>query len=138
MCRAKLQSTDPPPSVCSTCHDLDAFRRTCKSQQDIDLCRALEYKHRERFSKQQMSITSLRHLSQTFPEQYFSIFMDGLDNQKSHIPRFREKTKKLANFVKLPSKITGCIVYSSHYELNRKVKFYLNFDQFEQGLSQRI
>jgi hypothetical protein len=120
-------------SVCSDCFDLNAFQRTCRTQNDIDLCRALKFKHRERFSKQQRCITSMRHLSQTFPDQHFSIFMDSMDNQKSHIPRFIEKTKKLANFYKLPSKVTGCILYSSHYPLNRKIKMFINFDQYEQG-----
>ena len=120
-------------SVCSDCYDLDAFQRTCRTEKDINLCRALKFKHRERFSKQQRCITSMRHQSQTFPDQHFSIFMDSMDNMKSHIPRFMEKTKKLANFWKLPSKVTGCILYSSHYPMNRKVKMYINFDQFEQG-----
>ena len=120
-------------SVCTDCYDLDAFQRTCRTEKDINLCRALKYKHRERYSKQQMCITSMRHLSQTFPEQHFSLFIDSMDNMKSHIPRLMEKTKKLANFWKLPSKITGCILYSSHYPMNRKIKMYINFDQFEQG-----
>ena len=121
-------------SVCNECSDLDAFQQTCRTEEDISLCRALKFKHRERFSRQQRCITSMRHLSQTFPDQYLSIYIDGMDNMKSHIPRFLEKTKKLANFWKLPSKITGSIIYSSHYPLNRKVKMFLNFDQYEQGL----
>ena len=120
-------------SVCSTCSDLDAFQRTCRSQADIDLCQALKFKHKERFSAQQRCITSMRLLSQTLPDQYFSIFIDGMDNQKSLIPHFKEKTKNLANFYKLQSKITGCILYSSHYPTNRKVKMFINFDQYEQG-----
>ena len=120
-------------SLCSVCSDLDAFQRSCRTQTNIDLCRALKMKHKERFSNQQRCITNLRMLSQSFPDQFFSIFIDGMDNQKSHIPRFQEKTKKLANFYKLPSKITGCIIYSSHYPLNRKIKMFINFDQYEQG-----
>ena len=122
-------------SVCNECYDLDKFQQTCRTEQDIKLCQALKFKHRERFSKQQRCITSIKHLSQTFPDQYFSIYIDSMDNMKSHIPRFLEKTKKLANFWKLPSKVTGCIIFSSHYPLNRKIKMFLNFDQYEQGNS---
>ena len=120
-------------SVCDTCSDLDKFRRTCRSQKDIDLCQALVYKHKERFGNQRMCISNLRHLSQTLPDQFFSIFIDGMDNMKSNLPRFEEKTKKLANFFKLPSKVTGALVYSSRYPLRRKVKMLVNFDHFEQG-----
>ena len=63
----------------------------------------------------------------------FSIYIDGMDNMKSHIPHFEVKTKKLSNFYKLPSKVTGVIVYNSNYPMNRKVRMYVNFDQFEQG-----
>ena len=52
-----------------------------------------------------------------------------MDNAKSNLPRFKEKSKKLANFYKLPSKITGAIIFSSKYPLNRKVKMFVNFDQ---------
>ena len=121
-------------SVCSECYDLDAFQRTCRTEKDLLLCRALMFKHRERYSGQYRCIQSIRQLSQTFPDQHISIFIDSMDNQKSHIPRFIEKTKNLANFWKLPSKVTGCLVYSAHYPENRKVKMFLNFDQYEQGL----
>ena len=121
-------------SVCDTCSDLDKFRRTCRSQRDIDLCQALTYKHKERFGNQRMCISNLRHLSQTLPDQFFSIFIDGMDNMKSNLPRFEEKTKKLANFFKLPSKVTGALVYSSRYPERRKVKMIINFDHFEQGV----
>ena len=120
-------------SVCDTCSDLDKFQRSCRGQQEIDLCQALKYKHRERLGNQRKCISNLRHLSQTMPDQYFSIFIDGMDNMKSHIPHFEQKTKRLANFYKLRSKVTGVIVYSSHYPLNRKIKMIINFDQFEQG-----
>ena len=121
-------------SKCDICSDLDKFQRTCRTQQDIDLCRALKYKHKERLGNQRRCISNLRHLSQTLPDQFFSIFIDGMDNMKSNLPRFEEKTKKLANFFKLPSKVTGAIVYSSNYPMNRKVKMIINFDQFEQGM----
>ena len=55
--------------------------------------------------------------------------LDGMDNAKSNLPRFKEKSKKLSNFYKLPSKITGAIIFSSKYPLNRKVKMFVNFDQ---------
>ena len=57
-------------SVCDTCTDLDKFQRTCRSQQDIDLCRALKYKHKERLGNQRKCISNLRQLSQTLPDQY--------------------------------------------------------------------
>ena len=69
-------------SRCDICSDLDKYQRTCRSQRDIDLCRALKYKHKERLGNQRRCISNLRHLSQTLPDQFLSIFIDGMDNMK--------------------------------------------------------
>ena len=68
-------------SICDICSDLDKFQRTCRSQENINLCRALKYKHKERLGNQRKCISNLRHLSLTLPDQCFSIFIDGMDNQ---------------------------------------------------------
>ena len=101
--------------------------------QDIDLCKAPKFKHKERFGRQRLCINQIKQKSLSQPDQFLSLYLDGMDNSKSNIPRFREKSKKLANFFKLPSKITGAIISSGNYPLKRKIKMYLNFDQFEQG-----
>ena len=56
-----------------------------------------------------------------------------MDNQKSYCPRELVKGKKTAGMLRLPTKITGCIIYSGHYEENRKIAFYINHDHFEQA-----
>ena len=120
-------------SVCSICSDLNSFQRTCRSQDEINLCRALKMKHKERYATQRRCISDLRQISLTFPAQQFSIYLDSMDNHKSHIPRFLENTKNVANFYKLPSKITAGIIYSSHYSMNRKIRMFVNMEQYEQG-----
>ena len=121
-------------SICQICHDLDAFQRVCRSQQDFDLCKALKFKHKETYGRQRLYIGFLKQLSLSHPDQHVTILIDGMDQWKSNLPRFKENSKKFANFFKLPTKITGAIIVSSKYpEGNRKVKMLLNFDQFEQG-----
>ena len=55
--------------------------------------------------------------------------IDGMDNKKSYIPRLLEKSKEMAGTERLPSKISGCILYSGWYEHKRKCLFYINHDQ---------
>ena len=55
--------------------------------------------------------------------------VDGMDNSKSYLPRFLEKTKENQGTERLPSKISGCIIYSGFYELKRKTLFFINHDQ---------
>ena len=55
--------------------------------------------------------------------------VDGMDNSKSYLPRFLEKTKANQGTERLPTKISGCIVYSGYYEHKRKILFYINHDQ---------
>lgn len=73
-----------------------------------------------------------KQLAITFPHDHLFFSIDGMDNSKSYLPRFREKTKKSGNW-KLPSKITGVVITNSKYESNRKVKLYINHDHFPQG-----
>ena len=52
-----------------------------------------------------------------------------MDNQKSYIPRLREKSKEMTGTERLPSKISGCNIYSGWYESKRKCLFFINHDQ---------
>ena len=61
-----------------------------------------------------------------------------LDNQKSYLPRVAQPGKKSSKIFHLPSKITGTIIWSSRYPHNRRVKMYVNHNNFEQGESKVI
>ena len=56
-----------------------------------------------------------------------------LDNQKSYLPRILEPGKKSSKIFHLPSKITGTIMWNSRYPSKRKVKMFVNHNNFEQG-----
>ena len=56
-----------------------------------------------------------------------------MDNTKSYCPRQVVKGKKDVNKPTLPTKIQGCIIYSGLYEHKRKIVFYYNHNQYEQG-----
>ena len=55
--------------------------------------------------------------------------VDDMDNSKSLIPRSPEISKTGGSLFKLPTKITGAIIWSGKYPENRKVIFYLNHNQ---------
>ena len=55
-----------------------------------------------------------------------------MDNSKSYLPRFIEKTKNQGTW-KVPSKITGAVITNGKYVNHRKVKLYINHDHFAQG-----
>lgn len=69
----------------------------------------------------------------TFPSDNLFIQIDGMDNSKSYLPRYLELSKDQVQKERLPTKISGCNIYSGWYEEKRKVLFYLNHDIFEQG-----
>ena len=46
--------------------------------------------------------------------------------------------KDTSSIQKLASKITGCIIWSSHYPQDRKVQCFVNHDQYEQGSSKLV
>ena len=56
------------------------------------------------------------------------LLIDSLQIQ-SYLPHPLELGKSTSSMMKLASKITGCIIWSSHYPQDRKVVVYVNHDQ---------
>ena len=117
-------------SRCEQCVAIDKFQRTCKTSAELDYCRAIKYSHKKRYGLANRVITEIFQRCISYPGDHLGIRIDGMDNMKSYLPRFLEKSKKNAGFFKLSSKITGAIITSAWYPLrNRKVFFYVNYDQ---------
>ena len=66
------------------------------------------------------------------------IQLDDMDNAKSYLPRCVEPGKKLGKLARVPSKITGCIITSGHYQDGRKITFLVNHNQFPQSGSKTV
>ena len=64
--------------------------------------------------------------------------VDDMDNYKSHLPQSPEIGKTSGSLFRIPTKVTGCIIWSGKYPQNRKVVFYLNNNQFEQSGSKLV
>ena len=60
-------------SVCSICSDLNSFQRTCRSQDEINLCRALKMKHKERYATQRRCNSDLQ---QTFTNSRLKLLLE--------------------------------------------------------------
>ena len=118
-------------SRCDQCSALDAYQRTCKSKQEIEYCRSLKYQHKQRYGAARRRINDLEQLAVSFPDDHLFLSLDGMDNRKSDLPKFRENSKRFGGFTKLPCHITGAIITSGFYSEKRKCLFYLNNDQYE-------
>ena len=69
-------------STCDTCVDLELFQRSCKTQQELDICNGLKIKHKEKYGAQRIQIEATRNISQRLPEEQLSLYIDGMDNNK--------------------------------------------------------
>ena len=76
------------------------------------------------------AVESIKQTAFNFPSDNLFIQCDGMDNSKNYLPRFLENSKEFVGTERLPTKITGCIIYSGNYEAKRKVLFFLNHDHF--------
>ena len=119
-------------SRCDVCHGIDQFRRTSRTENELNYAESLKLKHREQYSQSRAIVNKRKQLAITFPSDHVHVAIDGMDNSKSMIPRLLEKTKKLAMW-KLPSKISGVIITSAKYPKKRKILLEVNHDQFKQG-----
>ena len=61
-----------------------------------------------------------------------------MDNSKSLLPQSPVAGKTTGQLFKLPTKVTGTIIWSGNYDQNRQVGFYLNHNQFEQSGSKLV
>ena len=99
----------------------------------MKFAKSLKIKHRQCYSGSREYIESLRMLAISHPDGRMFIQIDDMDNMKSYIPRILEPGKKTSKIFKLPSKITGTIMYSSFYPLKRKINFFVNHNNFKQS-----
>ena len=119
-------------SQCSQCVALSSYQKTCKTKLEFELCKRLQFKHREQFGHARRRITELQGLAERNPSDHVFISLDGMDNRKSDLPKFQQNVKNLGSFHKLPSHITGVIVTSGLYPEKTKNFLYVNHNQFEQ------
>ena len=118
-------------SVCKICVALNTHRRQCKTEAELQANIDAKNKHRENFGQARRKIEEIKQLALSFPHDHLFIQIDSMDNSKSYLPRYLENSKDQIQKERLPTKITGCTMYSSLYNDNRKVLFYLNHDIFE-------
>jgi hypothetical protein len=101
-----------------------------KSEAELRMAKSLRNQHIIDFGLARRTIESLRQAAIDFPNDSLFIQLDGMDNRKSYVPRFLENSKKLVGTERLPSKISGAILWSGLYEDKRKDIFYINHDHF--------
>ena len=119
-------------SQCSQCVALSSYQTTCKTKLEFEMCKRLQFKHREQFGHARRRIRELQELAERNPEDHVFISLDGMDNRKSDLPKFQQNVKNFGSFHKLPSHITGVIVTSGLYPEKTKNFLLVNHNQFEQ------
>ena len=120
-------------SVCEQCCAFNAARITCKNKDDLKKINSLKARHFDLVGGARLKMEEIKQVAIQYPEDSVVIQIDGMDNSKSYCPRMKEKSKKYAGLLRLPTKIQGCIIYSGNYVDKRKILFYLNHDQFPQS-----
>ena len=120
-------------SVCDQCHAFNNARRTCKTENDLKMVNQSKMCHMSKVSGARRKMEEIKQHAVQFPSDAVIFQVDGMDNSKSYCPRMKEKSKKFAGILRLPTKIQGCIIYSGHYPEKRKTIFYLNHDHYPQS-----
>ena len=116
-------------SVCNICVALNNNRRQSKNEADMKIAKDLMNQHKMTFGGAFRKVQEIKQSALSYPTDNLFLQVDGMDNSKSYLPRYVENAKELTGSERLPSKISGCIIYSGMYEAKRKILFYLNHDQ---------
>ena len=120
-------------SVCDTCTILKQYKRRCTSNEQLLYVQALKYKHTQNYGRARITIANLRQTALSFKSDVMMIQLDDMGHNSTIVPNIVEKSKKLANLEFLPSHVTGTIVWSGFYKEGRRVKFFVNHNQFPQN-----
>ena len=125
-------------SKCDTCLLLEKYQKSCKKEEERELVKSMMQRHKQTYQKSYQAIQEKRFLALSDPDHYLHLQVDDMDNTKSMIPQSPATGKALAGMFKMPTKVTGTIIWSGHYPQTRKVGFLLNHNQFEQGGSKLV
>ena len=125
-------------SKCDQCILLEKYQRRCKSEQDLEFAKSLKQSHKQTYQRAYRAIQEKRHKAIYDPENNIFLQVDDMDNHKSHLPQSPVIGKTSGSLFRLPTKVTGCIIWSGKYPQNRKVVFFINHDQFEQSGSKLV
>ena len=120
-------------SVCPQCVALASYQKSCRTELELEYCKSLKFKHKERYGLARRRICEIQEMAITYPAEHLFISLDGMDNRKSDLPKFQQNVKNFGKFQKLPSHITGAIITSGLYPDKMKNFFFINHNQFEQG-----
>ena len=123
---------------CNECLSLKKFKRSAKTELQISVAEKLLQNHLDVCARERMQVWCLFQRCVDFKYENLGIQFDDMDQRKTNIPKFAERSKALQNFNQLKTHCTGVIVHSGLYPDNRSVQFYLNNDQFEQGGSKSV
>ena len=117
-------------SVCDICVALNTNQKLCKTEAELSLVKGLRNQHKLDFGMARKTVENIKQSALNFPSDNLFIQVDGMDNRKSYCPRYMENSKEQAGTERLPTKISGCIIWSGFYEEKRKILFFLNHDHF--------
>ena len=116
-------------SICNTCIALNNNRRQCKSEAELGVAKDLINQHKQIFGGAFRRIQEIKQSALSHPTDHLFVQIDGMDNAKSYLPRYLQKAKETEGTERIPTKISGCIIWSGLYEEKRKILYYLNHDQ---------
>ena len=120
-------------SVCTTCVALNNNQSQAQTEQELQLAKDLKNSHRMEFGLARRTVEEIKQSSISFPSDNLFLQVDSMDNNKSYLPHYLERSKDLVQKERLPSKITGCTMYNAWYEKKRKVVLFINHDIYENG-----
>ena len=126
-------SSDSSHSVCDQCVAYSQARKGAKTKEQLETLDNSKKLHMAKVSLARRKMEEIKQEAIQFPEDSLVIQVDGMDQKKSWLPRFLDKSKKNVGLQRLPTKIVGCNIFSGLYEEKRKVVMLINHDHYENG-----
>ena len=118
---------------CNECLAYKKFKRSAKTELQLSVGDKLLQNHLDICARERMRVWSLFQRCVDFKLENLGLQFDDMDQRKTDLPKFAERSKSLQSFNQLKNHCTGVIIHSGLYPENRSIHFFLNQDQYEQG-----
>jgi hypothetical protein len=96
---------------CETCVTYKARIEACKTHHDRIILRALKSKHIQEVRRERRCYHGIREAAVVNPELHLSLIIDGMDQNKTTLPRFKRATNSDEGRERLKVHVTGVLCH---------------------------
>ena len=124
--------------VCNECCLISDLRKKAKSESEAQYAEGRKRSHMLYIRRKYLLYCYRCELPVRYPDDYLSLAIDDMDQQKIWSPFTRINTKDTSGLLRLNNHLTGCILTNGKFSSDKVNMIFMNNDQFPQDSNKTI